>query len=133
MYKKHKKKLLIVIGIIGFVALAMFLGLAFTVHGNDIPLDYWSNVSPLKAKLFDKPVFMGFLAAMTILTLALACWGYWVVHSLPKKHSEHTGQVKLVFWLCMLGFFWGWLWIAAILIVVTDWSKIANVMKGRIA
>ncbi|GAM54997.1 permease of the major facilitator superfamily [Vibrio ishigakensis] len=131
MWAKHKKKVYILVGILAFLGLAKFFGLAFTVHGNDIPAEYWTNVSPLKAKLFDKPVFMGFLAAMTLLTLSLAVWGYWVVHSMPKKHSEHTGQAKLVFWLCMLGFFWGWLWIAAILIVVTDWSKIANVIKGR--
>lgn len=133
MFQKHKKKLYIILGIIAFVALAKLFSLAFTVHGNDLPLDYWTSVSPLKAKLFDKPVFMGFLAAMTLLTISLAAWGYWVVHSLPKKHSEHTGQTKLVFWLCMLGFFWGWLWIAAILIVVTDWSKITAVIKGRTA
>lgn len=74
MWAKHKKKVYILVGILAFLGLAKFFGLAFTVHGNDIPAEYWTNVSPLKAKLFDKPVFMGFLAAMTLLTLSLAVW-----------------------------------------------------------
>ena len=66
-----------------------------------------------------------------MVSLVLLIWGYWKLHSLPKQHSAHTGQTRLVFWLCMLGFIYNWLWIAAILIVVTDWERIANVIRGR--
>lgn len=129
--QKHKFKFKILSYVIAVFLFGWFLSDAFVVHGKDLPEDYWSSTSVLKDKLLDKEGFLAALAIMTMMTIALFLWGYWKVHSLPKKHAEHTGQTRLVFWLCMLGFFWGWLWIAAILIVVTDWDKIANVISGR--
>ncbi|RJG38303.1 Mg2+ and Co2+ transporter [Motilimonas pumila] len=102
---------------------------AFTVHHKELADDYWTTTSVLKHKLLDAEWFIGLLTMMTVTTLGLVVWGYWKLHALPKKHAAHTGQPKLVFWLCMLGFFYNNLWIAAVLIVVTDWSKISQWLK----
>ena len=129
--QKHMFKIKILgVFIIIFIC-GWFLSNAFVVHGNDLPDSYWSSTSVLKDKLLDKPGFLSALTIMTLITIGLFIWGYWKIHSLPKQHSEHTGQPRLIFWLCMLGFIWGWLWIAAILIVVTDWDKISDVIANR--
>lgn len=126
---KHKIKFLVVF-VLAFIALgAVGLSSAFVIHHTDIPNDYWTTTSVLKTKLLDTPIFIGALTMMTVTTLVLIIWGYWKLHSLPKQHSAHTGQPKLVFWLCMLGFFYAWLWIAAIIIVVIDWEKFSNAIK----
>jgi hypothetical protein len=129
--QKHKFKLKVFCGFIVVFLCGWFLSSAFVVHGNDLPDNYWSSTSVLKDKLLDKAGFMSALTILTLITIALFVWGYWKIHSLPKQHSEHTGQPRLIFWLCMLGFIWGWLWIAAILIVVTDWDKISDVIASR--
>jgi hypothetical protein len=129
--EKHMFKFKMLVAFLVIFAFGWILSDAFVVHGNNLPDDYWSSTSVLKDKLLDKEGFLAGLAIMTMITIVVFAWGYWKIHSLPKKHSEHTGQPRLVLWLCMLGFFCGWLWIAAILIVVTDWEKIAEVISGR--
>lgn len=129
--EKHLFKVKMLVAFLVIFAFGWFLSDAFVVHGKDLPESYWTSTSVLKDKLLDKEGFLAGLTIITMITIAVFAWGYWKIHSLPKKHSEHTGQPRLVFWLCMLGFFWGWLWIAAILIVVTDWEKIAEVISGR--
>lgn len=128
---RHKTKFIILMALISIVIGSVLLASGFTVHHQDIPDEYWTTTSALKGKLLDTEIFIGALTMMLIVTICLAIWGYWKLHSLPKKHAEHTGQTKLVFWLCTVGFFYNELWIAAILIVVTDWKKIAAVIKGR--
>ncbi|WP_153913101.1 hypothetical protein [Shewanella sp. TC10] len=128
---RHKTKFIILMTLVGIVIGSVLLASGFTVHHQDIPADYWTTTSALKGKLLDTEIFIGALTMMLIVTICLAIWGYWKLHSLPKKHAEHTGQAKLVFWLCTIGFFYNELWIAAILIVVTDWKKISAVIKGR--
>jgi len=126
---RHKVKFIVLLALATIALGAMGLSSAFVIHHTDIPDSYWTTTSVLKPKLLDTPVFIGALTMMTVATIALALWGYWKLHSLPKKHSAHTGQPKLVFWLCMLGFFYGWLWIAAIIIVVIDWERLSNAIK----
>ncbi|MGF1752769.1 hypothetical protein L4C33_04130 [Vibrio makurazakiensis] len=126
---RHKVKFMVLLTLAIIALGAVGLSSAFVIHHTDIPDSYWTTTSVLKPKLLDTPVFIGALTMMTVTTIALVLWGYWKLHSLPKKHSAHTGQPKLVFWLCMLGFFYGWLWIAAIIIVVIDWEKLSNAIK----
>ncbi|USD43390.1 hypothetical protein J4N42_14505 [Vibrio sp. SCSIO 43135] len=126
---RHKVKFAVVAALLLIGLGSVGLSSAFVIHHTDIPNSYWTTTSVLKPKLLDTPVFIGALTMITITTLALVIWGYWKLHSLPKKHSAHTGQPKLVFWLCMLGFFYGWLWIAAIIIVVIDWEKLSNAIR----
>ncbi|WP_083700497.1 hypothetical protein [Shewanella sp. UCD-KL12] len=126
IFQKHKFKLYILLGLVAIVAGSFALSSGFTIHHKNIPDDYWTTTSVLKHKLLDTEVFIGALTMMLIVTICLALWGYWKLHCLPKKYAAHTGQTKLIFWLCTLGFFYNWLWIAAALIVVTDWEKIYN-------
>ncbi|ARD23024.1 MULTISPECIES: hypothetical protein [Shewanella] len=130
-FARHKAKFFILLALITVALGSVFLASGFTVHHQDIPADYWTTTSALKDKFLDTEVFIGALTMMLIVTICLAIWGYWKLHSLPKKYAAHTGQAKLVFWLCTIGFFYNELWIAAILIVVTDWKKISAVIKAR--
>ncbi|MBW3697770.1 hypothetical protein EK599_18985 [Vibrio sp. T187] len=128
-FTKHKVKFIVLFTLLLLVAGSFALSSAFVVHHTELPDSYWTTTSVLKPKLLDTPVFIGALTMMTVISIALLIWGYWVLHSLPKKHSAHTGQPKLVFWLCMLGFMYSWLWIAAIIIVVIDWDKLSQAIK----
>ncbi len=129
--QNHKLKLAVILVLILIAMGSVALALGFTVHHKDIPDDYWTTTSVLKHKLLDTEVFIGALTMILLVTICLALWGYWKLHCLPKKYAAHTGQTKLIFWLCTLGFFYNWLWIAAALIVVTDWDKIYSFIQGR--
>ncbi len=126
---RHKFKFIVFFAFAIIALGAVGLSSGFVIHHTNIPDSYWTMTSVLKPKLLDTPVFIGALTMMTVATITLVLWGYWKLHSLPKKHSAHTGQPKLVFWLGMLGFFYGWLWIAAIIIVVIDWEKVSHAIK----
>ena len=120
-----------ILAVATIVVLAKFFALAFHVHGNDIPLDHWTSVPAIKTAVLDSPTFMGLMAVLTLVAVIVLEAIYWKIHHLPTHHAAHTGQPKLVFWLSILGIFYNWLWLAAILIVVTDWDKIAAVIGGR--
>ncbi len=128
-FNRHQTKFYILLTLLAVICGSVLLANGFTVHHKDIPADYWTTTSALKGKLLDTEIFIGALTMMLVVTICLAIWGYWKLHSLPKKHAEHTGQAKLIFWLCTIGFFYNELWIAAILIVVTDWKKISAVIR----
>ena len=124
-------KLKILGAVILLLVFGWILSSAFIVHHNNLPDDYWSSVSVLKPILLDAPGFLAVLAIMTMISIAFVVWAYLKLHSLPEKYSEHTGQIRLVYWLCILGLFFNWLWVAAVVIVVTDWAKIADALSGR--
>lgn len=98
------------------------------IHSTSLTYEALPTVYPL----LNTPIFMW---AIVIFTVLLLCWvlkKLWYIHSLPKMKAKEEGlaQAKLIFWLCIMGLVWKPLWIAAVIAIVTDWSKIQHWLKG---
>lgn len=98
-------------------------------------------IHPINLEYEHLPEVMGLLDSMAfywfivLLTLSIVIWliaTLWTLHSLPKKLAKEKdfAQVKLVFWLAMLGLIWKPLWILAVMAVVIDWNALTNWLRS---
>ncbi|GLS82795.1 Mg2+ and Co2+ transporter [Paraferrimonas haliotis] len=98
------------------------------IHPSSLEFEQLPSVYPLLDSV-------GFMWFVILVTLGIVIWciaKLWQVHSIPKKLAKERGmsQASLVFWLCIMGLFVKPLWIIAVLIIVTDWDKIQQWIKG---
>jgi hypothetical protein len=94
------------------------------IHSTDLTYEAYPKVMPL----LETPVFMWLILFITLGIMFFVLKKLWNVHSIPKHLAKERGysQAKLVFWLCILGLAWKPLWIAAVLMMVVDWTALQN-------
>ncbi len=98
------------------------------IHPTELHYDQLPSIYPL----LEATGFMWFVVVITIAILVWVLNKLWYIHSLPKHLAKEKGlgQAKLIFWLCMIGLFYKPLWIIAVLIIVTDWNKVQQWIRG---
>ncbi|OBT09435.1 magnesium transporter [Vibrio sp. UCD-FRSSP16_10] len=120
-------KAAIVFGIVAGASIALsFMG---SIHGTDLPPEYFSNGHSSIIKLLDSEVFMGFIFFVTVSVVVYVLYLLWqlhevAVHKASRMSSAHT---QIVFALSLCGLFidktW---WVLAIIIAFTRWDAIGE-------
>lgn len=117
------------------VSASVLLSSLGTVHGKDLPEEYFSNGYPAILTLLDSEVFMGFIFFVTVAILIYVVYLMWqlhevAVHQAAKMSSAHT---QIVFALSLCGLFidktW---WVLAIIIAFARWDVLANEISNII-
>ncbi|RTZ17466.1 magnesium transporter [Vibrio aquaticus] len=117
------------------VSASVLLSTLGTVHGKDLPEEYFSNGYPAILTLLDSEVFMGFIFFVTVAILIYVVYLMWqlhevAVHQAAKMSSAHT---QIVFALSLCGLFidktW---WVLAIIIAFARWDVLANEISNII-
>ncbi|MBY5993968.1 magnesium transporter [Ferrimonas balearica] len=107
--------------------MVFFTGLS-TVHGQDLPVDYFAEV-PAIMVLLDAEWFMGFLFVVTLALVVLLLKLLWNLHEIPvhKAQGENHLLTKVIFGLCLCGLFINkaW-WVLAIILAFTPWNAIGD-------
>ncbi|MDA7746153.1 magnesium transporter [Psychromonas sp.] len=119
-----------------FIAMSAIFSMMSTVHGKDIPEDYFINGYPTILGLMDSEFFMGLIFMTTISVILYVLYLLWTlhevaVHKVQKAASQH---VQIVFALSLCGLFidkvW---WVLAIIIAFTRWDLIGNKLSEIIS
>ncbi|CAM3142275.1 magnesium transporter [Vibrio rarus] len=120
-------KAVIVFSIIAGASIALsYMG---SIHGTDLPAEYFSNGHSTIITLLDSEVFMGFIFFVTFSVVIYVLYLLWqlhevAVHKASKMSSAHT---QIVFALSLCGLFidktW---WVLAIIIAFTRWDVIGQ-------
>ncbi|MEF1174589.1 magnesium transporter [Vibrio sinaloensis] len=106
-----------------------------TIHGKELPEEYFSNGYPAILTLLDSEVFMGFIFFITVAILVYVVYLMWqlhevAVHRAAKMSSAHT---QIVFALSLCGLFidktW---WVLAIIIAFARWDVLAAELSNII-
>ncbi|MGC9401907.1 magnesium transporter [Vibrio genomosp. F10 str. 9ZC157] len=126
-------KAIIVVGtLVGSSVLLSKLG---TVHGKDIPEEYFSNGYPTILKLLDSEIFMGFVFFVTVAIIIYIIYLFWqlhevAVHKAAEMSSAHT-QIVFALSLCGLFIDKAW-WVLAIIIAFARWDVLARELSNII-
>ncbi|GEA50237.1 hypothetical protein VIN01S_10410 [Vibrio inusitatus NBRC 102082] len=120
-------KAVIVFGVIAGASVALSkLG---SIHGKDLPAEYFVDGYPTILKLLDSEVFMGFVFFVTLAIIVYMVYLFWqlhevAVHKASKMSSAHT---QIVFALSLCGLFINktW-WVLAIIIAFSRWDVIGD-------
>lgn len=127
----------IVFALFTLVGASVLLSKLGTVHGKDLPEEYFSNGYPSILRLLDSEVFMGFIFFVTVAILVYVVYLLWqlhevAVHRAAKMSSAHT---QIVFALSLCGLFidktW---WVLAIIIAFARWdvlaAEVSNIIRN---
>lgn len=116
------------LSLITLIGASVLLSKLGTIHGKDLPEEYFSNGYPTILKLLDSEAFMGFIFFVTVAILVYVVYLMWqlhevAVHRAAKMSSAHT---QIVFALSLCGLFidktW---WVLAIIIAFARWDVLA--------
>lgn len=126
-----------VIALVILIGASLLLSNLGTIHGKDLPEEYFSNGYPAILTLLDSEVFMGFIFFVTVAILVYVVYLMWqlhevAVHRAAKMSSAHT---QIVFALSLCGLFidktW---WVLAIIIAFARWdvlaAEISNIIRN---
>lgn len=111
-----------------FIGLSKFFSLLSTVHGKEIPAEYFRDGYPSILGLMNSEFFMGLIFMITLTVVGYVIYLLWelhevAVHKAQKMASQH---IQVVFALSLCGLFidkmW---WVLAIVIAFTRWDLIA--------
>ena len=117
------------------VGSSLLLSKLGTIHGKDLPDDYFSNGYPTILKLLDSEVFMGFVFFVTLAIVVYVVYLLWQLHEVAvhKAHAMSSAHTQIVFALSLCGLFidktW---WVLAILIAFTRWDVVSNSVSNII-
>lgn len=125
------------LALITLVGASVLLSKLGTIHGKDLPEEYFSNGYPTILKLLDSEAFMGFIFFVTVAILVYVVYLMWqlhevAVHRAAKMSSAHT---QIVFALSLCGLFidktW---WVLAIIIAFARWdvlaAEVSNIIRN---
>ncbi|MCK6264093.1 magnesium transporter [Vibrio sp. ZSDE26] len=106
-----------------------------TIHGKDIPEEYFSNGYPTILKLLDSEIFMGFVFFVTVAIIVYVIYLFWqlhevAVHKAAEMSSAHT-QIVFALSLCGLFIDKAW-WVLAIIIAFARWDVLARELSNII-
>ncbi|WP_420340902.1 hypothetical protein [Vibrio mexicanus] len=91
---KTSKTLIKWVMIIGsFLSISYLFSLLSTVHGKELPEEYFSNGHPVIIGLFDSEFFMGLIFLITFSVIAYVLYLLWQLHEIAvHKAEKQTGQ-----------------------------------------
>lgn len=124
LFKLFKKLLFVA----GFIGLSAGFSMLSTIHGKEIPSEYFVNGNPSILGLMNSEFFMGLIFMVTLSIVIYVLYLLWelhevAVHKAQKVASQH---VQVVFALSLCGLFidkvW---WVLAIVIAFTRWDLIS--------
>ncbi|MDN3715033.1 magnesium transporter [Vibrio breoganii] len=120
-------KAVIVFGVIAGASIALSkLG---SIHGKDLPAEYFVDGYPTILKLLDSEVFMGFVFFVTIAILVYLVYLFWQLHEIAvhKASEMSSAHTQIVFALSLCGLFINkvW-WVLAIIIAFARWDVIGE-------
>ncbi|MFC0174670.1 magnesium transporter [Vibrio comitans] len=120
-------KAVIVFGVIAGASIALSkLG---SIHGKDLPAEYFVDGYPTILKLLDSEVFMGFVFFVTIAILVYLAYLFWQLHEIAvhKASEMSSAHTQIVFALSLCGLFINkvW-WVLAIIIAFARWDVIGE-------
>ncbi|MGF1721983.1 magnesium transporter [Vibrio kyushuensis] len=106
-----------------------------TIHGKDLPEEYFSNGFPTILKLLDSEIFMGFVFFVTVAIIVYVIYLFWqlhevAVHKAAEMSSAHT-QIVFALSLCGLFIDKAW-WVLAIIIAFARWDVLARELSNII-
>lgn len=117
------------------VGSSLLLSKLGTIHGKDLPDEYFLNGYPTILKLLDSEVFMGFVFFVTLAIVVYVVYLLWQLHEVAvhKAHAMSSAHTQIVFALSLCGLFidktW---WVLAILIAFTRWDIVSNSVSNII-
>nr|WP_241033754.1 magnesium transporter [Vibrio maerlii] len=126
------KAITIIATLVGSSVLLSKLG---TIHGKELPAEYFANGYPTILKLLDSEIFMGFIFFVTLAIIVYTLYLLWTLHEIAvhkaaKMSSAHT---QIVFALSLCGLFidktW---WVLAIIIAFARWDVLADALSNII-
>ncbi|OEF93986.1 hypothetical protein [Vibrio splendidus] len=136
LMKKSKTLLKWVMFIGSFVSISYLFSLLSTVHGEELPEEYFSNGHPVIIGLLDSEFFMGLIFLVTFTVIAYVFYLLWQLHEIAVHKAEKlkSKQVNLVFALSLCGLFLhkAW-WVIAVAIAFTDWVAISAALSTIIS
>lgn len=123
-----------------FVGLVKAFAALSTVHGKDIPEDYFVDGYPSILGLMNSEMFMGFVFVVTLGVTVYFLYLLWelhevAVHKVQKVANQH---IQVVFALSLCGLFINktW-WVLALIIAFTRWDlisyKISEIISNGIS
>ncbi|WP_159736932.1 magnesium transporter [Vibrio atypicus] len=123
------------IAAIVLIGASVMLSKLGTVHGKDLPEEYFSNGYPAILTLLDSEIFMGFIFFVTVAILIYVVYLMWqlhevAVHQAAKMSSAHT-QIVFALSLCGLFIDKAW-WVLAIIIAFARWDVLATEISNII-
>ncbi|MEZ8826386.1 magnesium transporter [Vibrio sp. 10N.261.55.A7] len=126
-------KAILTIGIL--VGSSVGLSKLGTVHGKDLPEEYFSTGYPTILKLLDSEIFMGFVFFVTVAIIIYVIYLFWqlhevAVHKAAEMSSAHT-QIVFALSLCGLFIDKAW-WVLAIIIAFARWDVLAKELSNII-
>ncbi len=117
------------------VGASILLSKLGTIHGKDLPEEYFSNGYPTILKLLDSEVFMGFVFFVTIAIVVYVLYLLWQLHEVAvhKAHEMSSAHTQIVFALSLCGLFINkaW-WVLAIIIAFTRWDVVSDSISNII-
>nr|WP_047049596.1 magnesium transporter [Vibrio mexicanus] len=117
------------------VGASILLSKLGTIHGKDLPEDYFSNGYPTILKLLDSEVFMGFVFFVTIAIVVYVLYLLWQLHEVAvhKAQAMSSAHTQIVFALSLCGLFINkaW-WVLAIIIAFTRWDVVSESISNII-
>lgn len=111
------------------VGLSIALSHLGTIHGKELPAEYFSNGYPTILKLLDSEVFMGFIFVVTLGVIVYVLYLLWQLHEVAvhKAQAMSSAHTQLVFALSLCGLFidktW---WVLAIIIAFARWDILSD-------
>lgn len=121
-------KFSVLAGAVAAVLLTVIFSSMSTIHGKDLPDDYFASV-PAILGLLNAEWFMGFVFVATVTAVIAFLLFLWRLHKLPVYHARQEDQLltKVIFGLALCGLFidktW---WVVAIILAFTPWEEIGK-------
>ncbi|MEH6452165.1 MAG: magnesium transporter [Psychromonas sp.] len=123
------KTLKIMMYIAIFISFSVLISKLATVHGKQIPAEYFVDGYPTILGLLDSEIFMGVIFVITLSIFVYVLWLLWELHEVAvhKAQEISSQQIQLVFALSLCGLFIhkAW-WVVAIIIAFTRWDLLAQ-------
>ncbi|WP_394129950.1 magnesium transporter [Shewanella maritima] len=110
-------------------------GMMSTIHGKELPEEYFINGYPSIIGLVDSEIFMGVIFVITLSIFVYALYLFWQLHEVAVHKSQQmsSAHTQIVFALSLCGLFidktW---WVLAIIIAFARWDVIGNAISSII-
>ncbi|PKF63145.1 magnesium transporter [Psychromonas sp. psych-6C06] len=119
-----------------FIGISVIISKLATIHGKQIPAEYFINGYPSILGLLDSELFMGIIFVITLTIVVYVIWLLWGLHEVAvhKAQAMASQQIQLVFALSLCGLFIhkAW-WVLAVIIAFTRWDLLAHKISEIIA
>ncbi|GLS91172.1 hypothetical protein GCM10007916_22410 [Psychromonas marina] len=119
-----------------FIGFSVLISTLATIHGKQIPAEYFVDGYPTILGLLDSEIFMGVIFVITLSIFAYLLWLLWELHEVAvhKAKAISSQQIQLVFALSLCGLFIhkAW-WVVAVIIAFTRWDLLAQKVSEIIA